>query len=50
MLNADDLLSVGVSLPEGDTVLFGHVPALGQHLRVGYRLLSCIIQSNNDIG
>jgi hypothetical protein len=35
------LLPVGVRLPEGDTVLLGHVAALGQHLRVGDRLFSC---------
>ncbi len=37
----EHLLSVGVRLPEGDTVLLGHVAALGQHLGVRDRLLPC---------
>merc|ERR1719234_723268 len=35
-----NLFSISVSLPESDTVLLGHVPALGQQLRVGDGLLA----------
>ena len=43
-----DLFAVGVSLPEGDAVLLGHVAALRQHLGVGDHLLSglALLQEN----
>ena len=35
-----DLLAIGIGLPESDAVLLGHVPALGQQLRVRDCLLT----------
>ena len=35
-----DLLAIGIGLPESDAVLLGHVPALGQQLRVRDCLLA----------
>ena len=43
-----DLLAIGIGLPESDTVLLGHVPALGQQLRVRDRLLALRRKVNNQ--
>ena len=40
LVTRPDLLALGVRLPQGDAVLLGHVPALGQQLRVRDCLLT----------
>ena len=43
-----DLLAIGIGLPESDAVLLGHVPALGQQLRVRDCLLALGRKVNNQ--
>ena len=43
-----DLLAIGIGLPESDAVLLGHVPALGQQLRVRDCLLTLRRKVNNQ--
>ena len=42
LVTRPDLLALRVRLPQGDAVLLGHVPALGQHLHVGDHLPALI--------
>ena len=42
------LLAIGIGLPESDAVLLGHVPALGQQLRVRDCLLALGRKVNNQ--